>query len=92
MGLEIKIYDTFKKGNSIFWLLQVHGYMPKDGVRSQILGHLLVEGSFIESFVFEHQVLLKVDICSVTLNLRFQWPRVGLRVKIKFFFMKTVFL
>ena len=40
VGLEVKIYDNFKKRNSIFGLLQRHGYMPKDGVRSQNLGHL----------------------------------------------------
>ena len=38
--------------------------------------------SFIDSFVFKQQVLLRVDFLSVTFDHRVQCPRVGLRVKI----------
>ena len=38
--------------------------------------------SFMDSFVFKHQVLLRVDFLSVTLDHRVQCPRVGLGVKI----------
>ena len=37
--------------------------------------------SFMDSFVFKHQVLFRVDFLSVTLDYRVQCPRVGLRVK-----------
>ena len=39
---------------------------------------------FTESFVFEQQVLFRIDICSVTSDPRVQWPRVGIEVKIYF--------
>ena len=35
----------------------------------------------MESFVFEQQVLFRVDICSVTSDLRVKCLRVGLGVK-----------
>ena len=35
----------------------------------------------MEIFVFEQQVLFRVDIFSLTSDLMFQWPRVGLEVK-----------
>ena len=38
--------------------------------------------SFMDSFVFKQQVLLRVDFLSVTLDHRVQCPRVGLGVKI----------
>ena len=38
--------------------------------------------SFMDSFVFKHQVLFRVDFLSVTLDHRVQCPRVGLGVKI----------
>ena len=38
--------------------------------------------SFMDSFVFKHQVLFRVDFLSVTLDHRAQCPRVGLGVKI----------
>ena len=38
--------------------------------------------SFMDSFVFKHQVLLRVDFLSVTLDHRVKCPRVGLGVKI----------
>ena len=38
--------------------------------------------SFMDSFVFEHQVLFRVDFLSVTLDHRVQCPRKGLGVKI----------
>ena len=37
--------------------------------------------SFMDSFVFKHQVLFRVDFLSVTLDYRVQCPRVGLGVK-----------
>ena len=39
--------------------------------------------SFVDSFVFKHRVLFRVDFLSVTLDHRVQCPRVGLGVKIK---------
>ena len=39
--------------------------------------------SFMDSFLFKHQVLFRVDFLSVTLDHRVQCPRVWLRVKIK---------
>ena len=38
--------------------------------------------SFMDSFVFKQQVLLRVDFLSVTLDHRVQCPRVGQGVKI----------
>ena len=38
--------------------------------------------SFMDLFVFKHQVLFRVDFLSVTLDHRVQCPRVGLGVKI----------
>ena len=38
--------------------------------------------SFMDSFVFKHQVLFRVYFLSVTLGHRVQCPRVGLGVKI----------
>ena len=38
--------------------------------------------TFMDSFVFKHQVLFRVDFLSVTLDHRVQCPRVGLGVKI----------
>ena len=38
--------------------------------------------SFMDSFVFKHQVLFRVDFLSVTLDHRVHFPRVGLGVKI----------
>ena len=38
--------------------------------------------SFMDSFVFKHQVLFRFDFLSVTLNHRVQCPWVGLGVKI----------
>ena len=38
--------------------------------------------SFMDSFVFKHQGLFRVDCLSVTLDHRVQCPRVGLGVKI----------
>ena len=38
--------------------------------------------SFMDSFVFKQQVLLRVDFLSVTLDHRVQCPRMGLGVKI----------
>ena len=48
--------------------------------------------SFMDSFLFKHQVLFRVDFLSVTLDHRVQCPRVWLGVKIKdilkhFFFL-----
>ena len=58
----------------------------KEGLEVKILDisrFLLVGwGSFMESFIFEQQVLFRIDICSVTSDSRVQWPRVGLVVKI----------
>ena len=39
--------------------------------------------SFMDSFLFKHQVLFRVDFLSVTLDHRVQCPRVWLGVKIK---------
>ena len=39
--------------------------------------------SFMDSFLFKHQVLFRVDFFSVTLDHRVQCPRVWLGVKIK---------
>ena len=39
--------------------------------------------SFMDSFVFKHQALFRVDFLSVTLDYRVQCPRVGLGVKFK---------
>ena len=38
--------------------------------------------SFMDSLVFKHQVLFRVDFLTVTLDHRVQCPRVGLGVKI----------
>ena len=38
--------------------------------------------SFMDSFVFKHQLLFWVEFLSVTLDHRVQCPRVGLGVKI----------
>ena len=38
--------------------------------------------SFMDSFVFKHQVLFRVDFLSMTLDHRVQCPRVGQGVKI----------
>ena len=48
--------------------------------RGPNLGHLWVV--FIESIVFEHYVVLRIDFLSVTSDLRVQCPRVLLEVKI----------
>ena len=53
--------------------------------------------SFMHSFVFKQQVLLRVDFLSVTFDHRVQCPRVWLRVKIKdilkhHFFFPFIFL
>ena len=37
---------------------------------------------FMESFLFEQQVLLRVDFFSVAMDFRVQYPSVGLEVKI----------
>ena len=44
--------------------------------------HALIFFSFMDSFVFEQQVLFRVDVFSVILDHRVQCPRVGLGVKI----------
>ena len=58
--------------------------MPWSGTRGQNLGHLFffLLFSFMESFVFEQNVLFRVDFLSVTLDHRDQCPRVALGVKI----------
>ena len=42
----------------------------------------LIYFSFMDSFVFKHQVLFRVDFLYVTFEHRVQCPRVGLGVKI----------
>ena len=39
--------------------------------------------SFVESLLFEHQVLFRVDFLYVTLDIRAQCPRVGIEVIIQ---------
>ena len=57
--------------------------MAQDGTRSQNLGHIrfffliCFYFSFMESFVFEQQVLFRVDFLSVTLDQRVQCAMVG---------------
>ena len=44
---------------------------------------LSCDSSYMDSFVFKHQVLFWVDFLSVTLDHRVQSPRVGLGSKSK---------
>ena len=63
----------------------MHIHMPKGVARGQNLVRFKIFvgcGSFKESFVFEKQVLFRVDIYPVTSDLEFQLPRVGLQDKI----------
>ena len=56
--------------------------MPRGGARGQNLGHLRIFFFFsvMESFIFEQQVLFRVDFMAS--DLRVQCPREGLGVKI----------
>ena len=54
---------------------QTLGSMPKDETRGQNLGQLFFFFSFMDSFVFEQQVLFRVNIHSVTSDLTAQYPK-----------------
>ena len=96
MGLGVKISDIsiFKfffffygiiriEQQVLFRVYFLYGFR---GFSAPRWGHLriiiFVAFSVTDSFVFQQQVLFRVDFLSVTLDHRVQCPRVGLGVKI----------